>query len=413
MTLNRNIATENGLLDTAFRLAHGHDVPEVEAAALPDELREVAMAYASGDHAANVAPLQEEISALDDMIWYLRIESALAMLFRKQIRPAEFLTLLNRPGIPPYLINYYRGIGKYGQGKVQQALHYFSKARPGVENMVVEYGRYVDGSIRGVVSARSFEEFEQLAASASDARTDSLFPYILDATPAEHDCCHIIGCDEGYWRKYRDLFVTWAKPLSQQVDIWINCTNFSPEMIADVRQRAPFARVSIDFNDFANKMPYYTMTRFILAEKLAREGRYDRLVCTDIDILVQEDRYGDFIATAPAGGSAIYRRGRFPWRSSAAVFSIWRGEEGRRLLRWLLAYYCDAYRPEISGHNRQWWIDQYIISILAEVAAGAYPQWKLEPICFTPLERSSFPILIPGQPGGLSKEDFVTRYAQG
>jgi hypothetical protein len=409
MSLNDDAGSHVAALDAAFRLARGEGLNDAQLDGMTPELIAAARNYGTGRLADNYAEMDFDV--LQDMAGYLRIESALRALTGKAITDQDFLAMAKGSRVPPYLRAYYLGISAFRHRKVERAMQLFSKAREQLEDMVVKHGRFVDGSIRGVVSARSLPEFEKICRSARPEQGDVRFPYLLDAAPPRARQCHIVGCDESYWFKYRDLFLTWATPLSAEADIWVNCTNFSNVAIAQVRRAAPFAFLSIDRNDFANKMPYYTMTRFILADKLARAHGYDAISCSDIDIFVDTDRYGACVAEAQPGLTAIYQPGSFPWRSSDAKFTIWKGAEGQRMLLWIIAYYCEAYRPEITGHNRQWFIDQYVLALLAELAGGAYPAWSLEPSAFHIVPRKAFPMKSPAEER-MSKEDFAARYAR-
>lgn len=409
MSLNDDAGPHLAALNAVFRLARGAAVDEAELESLPPELVQLATQYASKDFKENYTTMNFDI--LQDMAGYLRIQSALQDFTQNKITDQAFIQMINGSRVPSYLRNYYLAIVHYRKRKVEKSMKLFSLARVQLDNMIVKYGHFVDASIRGIVSARSFSEFEEICLNASPEQNDTYFPYILDARQPSARICHIVGCDEKYWLSYRDLFLKWASSLSKIADIWVNCTSFSEETIAQLRRDAPFLFVSIDTNSFTNKIPYYTMTRFILAEKLARSQQYEAITCSDIDIFVESDRYEDVVNSARPGGTAMYRPWNFPWRSTDAKFSIWKGAEGRRMLLWIVAYYCDVYRPEITARNRQWWIDQYALAMLAELGRGAYPAWSLEPSHFNVAQQKTFPMTSPAEQR-MSKGEFAAHYAR-
>jgi len=413
MDLNNDAGEHRKLLDILFRLSKEVEVSADELAIVDDATAHVCQSFVEKKYREVIdAKGSSGPAIVQHFEGYLRAESALKLFLAKQLSEVDFNKFLNSENLPSYVKSFYRGIVCYKSGLVREAYAYFAETRIAANQMVLTYARFIDGSIRGAMSAITIDEMELIYPKDSEVSADADFPYILDEKSTRSRSCHVVACDYIYWEKYSKLFKRWSASLVAKIDVWLVPVNFSLEQLEELRSDNPEIYVAQDNNSIKNLIPYYTMVRFILAEKLLRLGKYDSASCSDIDMFVDTNAFEKFVYECEGGGSGVFLRGAYPWRSTGAELTVWKGDAGRSLLSWMVAYFKKVFRPEITGRNRQWWIDQFALALFADMETLQTDFWMSEKLKFNIIDNSAVPTRSPTK-DKLSKDDFVALYGNG
>lgn len=408
MDLNVDAGPHGKAVNHVFSLLRGKALRPQERALIPPHLARVCDSYVRKAYAENLGETTEEGPAvLQHLESYVRVESAL-QLYRARAMDAEsFRKLARGRQTPSYLQSYYRGILRYTTGEIERGYREFALAKIHCENLVKIYERYFEGSIRGVLSATPLEEMNACLAAYDPAAVDRAFPIELLSAP-EKKRAHVLGCDAPYWVKYAPLLHAWAHEFTKTNELWVVCVDFSEAALQKAQQDFPTVKFARSQTKFSNRGPYSTMARFLLAERLSRLADLE-IVCSDIDMIMDLNRYDDYVDACSDGLSAVFRRGFVPWRSSSADFSVWKGERSRTALKFFVSYFTRVFQPAIPPGNRQWWIDQFPLSMIADASNLGLARVEEDLRCFNVIERRRRPLRSPVDER-MSKERFVELY---
>jgi hypothetical protein len=316
---------------------------------------------------------------------YLQTEALTKMLQQKKINPSYYAYGINNIKIPLVWRDYYRGIANYALGSYQESYRKFESARHYLmgRDIFTEW-RYVNDSVRGVVSAVSEATMQEIYSSLAYIDLDRIFSFKLDSRLPSAKRAHVVGCDKEYLSRFGKMFFSNAAPLSNEIDFWLVTDNALQEQIAEFKLEFPWVYIAEDHTAFKKQKTYFTMTRFILAEKLIR-AKYTYVSASDIDVLLKKHYLENDIEVSFRCDSSSQL---YPWRSVGAAFSAWRGQRAASALKLLCAYFAETYLPNLGAGNKQWWIDQYGLAIMSDVMfkSNICDGWRDAPK-FAPLEK--------------------------
>ncbi|CAO3413876.1 tetratricopeptide repeat protein [Azospirillum doebereinerae] len=158
----------------------------------------------------------------------------------------------------------------------------------------------------------------------------------------------LVGCDEGYWRRFGAVFLASWEKRAPSCALHVHLINPSEEARDELRRlnAAKPTRLSASHEIFDDaglsdhqRVTYYTCARFAVAERLLRETGVP-VVQVDIDATFAADP-GAAMAAWPGWDLSIMRdgRGRGPMRDFLAGFMAFNATEGGRgFLRLVLRY---------------------------------------------------------------------------
>jgi hypothetical protein len=412
MDLNNGAGANGKRLDSMFRLAKGVEVTDGEASQLSPSQLAVCRSYAEKRFDENIGETVESGPAiLQHMEGFVRAESALSLYRSGKMPSADFTKFVSSHNVPSYLHEYYLGIDHYRNGRIEQAYQMFDRTRVSCGTMVLKYMRYFEGSIRGAMSARPLAFLQEALDGSRGPRINAVFPFeLLFEVPIDKPI-HVVGCDFVYWERYASLFKAWASELQKVAYVCVVAVNFSDEQINAIRSSDPRILIARCKATFTNLRPFYTMARFLVADRLMRAG-CDAVTCSDIDAFVEAGRYSEFVIRRPEGASTTFSRGWYPWRSVGAEFTLWKGRPGRAMLACMAGYFVEVFGPNIPAGNRQWWIDQFPIAMFADATELGLQSIDLNLRQFHPTARGDLPIKGPGD-FKISKEEFAQRFGAG
>lgn len=413
MDLNNGAGAHGKTLNWMFTLAKGVDIPaEEDLSSLSPSQTAVCRNYAAKKFAENIGETQETGPAiLQHMEGFVRAESALSLYRSGAMASEDFVKFASSHNVPSYLHDYYLGIDHYKSGRIEQAYAAFDHARVACSPMVLKYMRYFEGSIRGAMSARPLSYLQSAFEDVDGEAIEAAFPIEIPPEIPTDKPIHVVGCDFAYWEKYAALFNAWAVELQRVAHVCVVCVNFSDEQIRSVRASHPALLLARCSATFTNQRPFYTMARFLVAQRLMGPGRWE-VTCSDIDCFIEAGRYLEFVANQPDGASTTFSRGWFPWRSVGAEFTLWKGQDGWNMLSCMASYFVEVFDPKIPAGNRQWWVDQFPIAMFADATELALSSIDPRLRRFHPTARAVLPIKGPGD-FRISKEEFAHRFGGG
>jgi hypothetical protein len=302
--------------------------------------------------------------AVQQFCTYLQAETLTKMLHQKKIDPSYYIYSIGNAKIPLVWRDYYYGIANYALGSYQEAYRKFETARHYLmgRGTIAEW-QYVNDSVRGVVSAVSELTMQEIYSSLAHIDLDRIFLFKLDNRLPSAKRAHVVGCDKEYLLRFGKMFFSNVAPLSNEIDFWLVADNILQEQLAEFKLEFPWVYIAEDYMVFQKQKTYFTMTRFILAEKLMR-AKYTYVSTSDIDVLLKEHHLESDIEVSFKRNSSLQL---YPWRSVNAIFSAWRGQRAALALKLLCAYFAEMYLPNLGSGNKQWWIDQYGLAVMADV----------------------------------------------
>lgn len=409
MDLNNNVGPHGPALNCMFTLAKGIDVPNDQLTKLSTSQISVCRNYGAKRFDENIGGTGVVGPAVfQHMEGFVRAESALGLYRSGTMTSGDYVKFVSSENVPSYLHDYYVAIDHYRNGRVEQAYLLFDKTRLACSPMVLKYMRYFEGSIRGAMSARPLSYLQTAFDNCDVTTIDATFPIDGPYEVFTDKPIHVVGCDFAYWEKYKNLFHAWAAGLEKVAYVCLVCVDFSDEQARAVRSKYPEIMVARCSAKFTNARPFYTMTRFLVAERLMRRGA-SAVTCSDIDSFVEAGRYLDFVSSSPDGARTTFSRGWFPWRSVGAEFTLWKGCAGWHMLGCMASYFVEVFDPNIPAGNRQWWVDQFPIAMFADATTIGIE--AVDPILrkFHPTDRAELPIKGPGD-FKISKEEFARRF---
>jgi len=172
--------------------------------------------------------------------------------------------------------------------------------------------------------------------------------HALTPLPAGGAPVILVGCDEGYWRRFGAVFLTSWEERAPSCALHVHLIDPSEDTRAELERlhAARPARLSASWERFDvaglsdyQRVTYYTCARFAVADRLLREVGAPVLQM-DIDATVIADP-GAALAGWPGWDVSIMRdgRGRGPMRDFLAGFMAFNAtEKGRAFLALVLRY---------------------------------------------------------------------------
>jgi hypothetical protein len=396
-------------IDAVHSLAHGEAVAPEHLALVSRITERVCRSYASGDFLANIGATSTEGPAiLQHFEALVRAESALKLYRANQMADVEFRKFVTSTYVPSYLHPYYLGIDAYLRNHKIEAYNFFDQAKVDCGRLV-QYLRFIDTSMRGILSARPLSYLYDVLDRFDPSYVESFFPMALPPIgDAGH--AHVVACDAVYLENYKSLFLTWAVELSKAVDLWVLCVDCAKTQLEELKERCPRAYIATCQTSFPNKKSFYSLIRFPLAERLIRAG-YGSVSSCDIDLFVYIDEFMHFINSPRDGIFGKISHSYVPWRGSSGGFTLFAGASGRQILASIATFLMDVFRPDLSYGNLQWWIEQYILIMLADAAElglrGVPPALRN----FHVVPYESMPIAYPTV--RTSKDEFMKIFTTG
>lgn len=357
------------------------------------------------------ACLELESGWLSEYLCHVRAEALIkrAVKDKYSLRYDDLLV----SNIPFELRFYIEGLYYYFNGHSAEAYRLFEISRFASFSFINSGRQFVDSSIRGVNSAISYETLKKLPV-LFESLDFSCLGFSIKKTPCSGNATmHIIGCDENYFNKFfRFFYENFQSLFHGGRDLWLHISNPSKETLDYIGsiEDSSFG-YSIDSVEYNNIKTYYTEMRFIFSYEILRFVSYEKIIMSDVDAILDLEAYEHLLCFHEDLVIKKTDRSPYPWRSVAAGFVVMNvnNEEVReKILGNIARHFFYVYLPDVGPRgNKQWWIDQFSLSIIADAILNKVDGFNN--LSIKRIDGSQLPLYTAGD-FELSKEDFARDY---
>ncbi|QWN35827.1 hypothetical protein H2O77_10955 [Cobetia sp. 4B] len=322
--------------------------------------------------------------------------------------PHQFL--YNVELLPYYMQDYFLGLHYYNSNRYEEAYSSFSKARFNLSPFVNERWDYLESSMRGINSAISFAELDGLYNKFPEVPLDA-FGYSLSDYKTKNTIAHVVGCDSNYFEKFfLDFLKSFDETTDGSIDLCVHISNPTDSVHKIIKKLSNRENIFFSYDNlqYKNIKTYFTETRFILAYHI--RNKYDKFVFSDVDIDLKTT-YNDFVAS---NDYDVYMKKtkapKIPWRGVDAKFIIVSALDKEKFdifVGGMVRHFLYTFLPDLNPNgNRQWWIDQYSLAIIADsIRLGRKGYNGINVRYYDPKE---IPVIV-AEDFNISREDFSRR----